>query len=258
MFNMILNTSQLILLRCERSKMFSQKHFSRNLGLLFEVIFLFSRHINISIMRVAFESPNNDLSHRDSKETYFQFFPSHPPSQSVWLGLTSKDVQMIMSKSYSMILYLRSWKWWPQRSCNWNKLGYMPRFGAFLCLLEMVGIVLFGFVQATFWSHCAFEPVWCSGHTSASPLCFIRPVHLTCKYRFYYLKTNPRSLIKAYLGRQPVFVWECECAPVISAQWQPEQICWVDVSGVTIGSTSSHEALKEMGGPGRGPWINNH
>lgn len=44
---------------------------------------------------------------------------------------------------------------------------------------------------------------------------------------------------------------------MISTQWQPEQI-WVDASETIIDSTSSHEELKEMGGPSRGPWINNH
>lgn len=82
-------------------------YFSGNLGLLFEVIFLFSQ-MNIpviSIILTAFQNPSDDLSHRDSKETYFRRLRLLPPSSSVRLSPTSKDVQMIMSKSYSIILY---------------------------------------------------------------------------------------------------------------------------------------------------------
>lgn len=82
-------------------------YFSGNLGLLFEVIFLFS-HMNIpviSIILTAFQNHSGDLSHRDPTETYFRRLRLLPPSSSVRLSPTSKDVQMIMSKSYSIILY---------------------------------------------------------------------------------------------------------------------------------------------------------
>lgn len=168
-------------------------------------------------------------------------------SSGSWLMLTwydwvdklkCRNLHEALIKAGTNLVYMPCWRayfstglWW------WNTSLYSLLFPQTFVVHQLIEAIWM------FWSHQL------RANTQTLGSCF-------SSSRLSIQKHNIR--IKRHLRRQPAFVWECELPPVISAQWQPEQIRWVDSSEITIDSTSSPEAVKEMGGLSGGPWINNH